>query len=103
MSWENILKKVSERERMDAEEFAPKEMQEWRDEKWRKGKEGYLNAIRSLLKVLDSDKTMEEKEFSEIKNSIQQLLRNFEIAPKLRGKSREQAIEVLNDFLEAIE
>ena len=33
MTWEDILKKVSEREQLDAEEFASDEMGQWRDEK----------------------------------------------------------------------
>ena len=33
MSWKDILKELSTRERMDAEEFAPEEMKEWEDEK----------------------------------------------------------------------
>ena len=32
MSWKDILKELSPRERMDAEDFAPEEMQEWEDE-----------------------------------------------------------------------
>ena len=32
MSWEDILKELSPRERMDAEDFAPEEMGEWREE-----------------------------------------------------------------------
>ena len=32
-NWKDILKKVSERELLDAEDFAPEEMQEWRDER----------------------------------------------------------------------
>ena len=32
-NWKTILKKVSEREQLDAEEFAPEAMQEWRDER----------------------------------------------------------------------
>jgi len=33
LSWEDILKRVSEREQLDAEEFASDEMGQWRDEK----------------------------------------------------------------------
>ena len=32
MSWKDILKELSPRERMDAEDFAPEEMGEWREE-----------------------------------------------------------------------
>ena len=31
MSWKDVLKELSPRERMDAEDFAPEEMGEWRE------------------------------------------------------------------------
>jgi len=100
MSWKDILKELSPRERMDAEEFAPEEMQADRDEKWRKQKEGSLMVIRRWLEELDSDKPIEERRFLSIRDSLQYLLRGFESAPRLRGKSREQVIDDLQEFLD---
>jgi hypothetical protein len=100
MSWKDILKKLSPRERMDAEEFAPEEMQAHRDRKTREDRAGALMVIHQHMAELDSDRPIEERRFLNIRNSIQQLLRGFESAPRLRGKSREQVVENLKEFLD---
>tara|TARA_R110000824_G_scaffold384495_1_gene578537 strand:- start:1902 stop:2213 length:312 start_codon:yes stop_codon:yes gene_type:complete len=103
MSWKDILKELSPRERMDADEFAPEEMQSDRDGKRRTENKGSLTVIRHWLEELDSDKPIEEQRFLSIRDSLQTLLRGFESAPRLRGKSREQVIENLTEFLEMVE
>ena len=102
MSWEDILK-IEPYERATAEEFAEEDMQADRDEKWRKEKAGSLMVIRHWLEELDSNKPIEEKRFLSIRDSLQELLRGFESAPRLRGKSREQVIENLQEFLKMVE
>lgn len=100
MNWFDILKELSPRERLDAEEFAPEEMQAHRDRKTREDRVGSLKVIQHWLEELDSDRPIEEKRFLSIRDSLQELLRGFESAPRLRGKSREQVIDDLQEFLD---
>ena len=98
MSWKDILKELSPRERMDAEDFAPEEMQEHRQT--REERMGSLMVIRRYMEELDSDRPIEERLFLSLRDELQELLRGFESAPRLRGKSREQVIDDLQEFLD---
>ena len=100
MSWKDILKELSPRERMDAEDFAPEEMQEHRNRQTREERMGSLMVIRRYMEELDSDRPIEERRFLSMRDSLQELLRGFESAPRLRGKSREQVIDDLQEFLD---
>lgn len=53
MSWMSVLK-VSPRERMDAEDFAPKEMQQFRDEKHRDAQNSIKEELREYLRLFES-------------------------------------------------
>tara|TARA_R110002167_G_scaffold218204_1_gene422932 strand:- start:30 stop:353 length:324 start_codon:yes stop_codon:yes gene_type:complete len=62
MSWKEILK-VSPRERMDAEDFAPKEMQQFRDEKHRDAQNSIKEELREHLKALESRSPLDEDDW----------------------------------------
>ena len=100
MSWKDILKELSPRERMDAEEFAPKEMSDWRDEKNRKEHEGTAKVVAWYLNDLKENPDMDEWYFRKVRNSIIAFIHRHPFAPRLRGKNREQIIEDLQEFLD---
>ena len=62
MSWKEILK-VSPRERMDAEDFAPKEMQQFRDEKHRDAQNSIKEELREYLKLFESWSSLDEDDW----------------------------------------
>ena len=63
MSWEDILKKVSRRERAEAEEFATEDMDNWKNENERKVQnarrleyQAYAKRMEGFIKVVESFK-----------------------------------------------
>ena len=54
MSWFDILKELSDRERMDAEDFAPEEMGEWREEQANDANLHLLEKYAERFAVFDS-------------------------------------------------
>jgi len=102
MSWFDILKELSPRERMDAEDFAPEEMQEWRDEKAKKEYEGMAKVIAWFLNDLKENPDMDEERFRNTRNSITAFIRSHPFAPRIRGRNQEQIIALLTNFLDVL-
>jgi len=99
MSWQQILK-ISRREASElGDKYAPEDMKQFRLEQSEKRKEDAKPALKQFLNELDSDKTMDEDTFKKIRNVLMLIVRDLQDVPKLRGKSREQLIEILKDYL----
>ena len=94
MSWEDILK-ISRREATElGDKYAPEDMKQFRKEK-------ILPVFRSLLSELKRRKIPYEYDlrFGEIIRELSEIASDIEDAPNFRGKSKEQVIELLEEYL----
>jgi len=108
MSWEETLK-ISRKEATElGDKYAPEDMKEFRLEQSNKRKEREkekkkltLPVFRRFLDILNTDEAMDEKYWRKIRSSLIVLSNGIENAPRFRGKSREQIIETLEEYLGA--
>ena len=99
MSWEQVLK-ISRKEATElGDKYAPEDMKEFRLEQSNERKEKYAPVFRRFLSMLNTDEAMDEEYFQKIRSSLSTIARNIENAPRFRGKSREQIIEILEEYL----
>ena len=100
MSWKDILKELSPRERMDAEDFAPEEMQADRDRKHREETAAIRGAMKIYLDKLVGGDFMPERQLRRVRDSLTQMVRGIEGAPRFsRYTDRKELIDVLRAFL----
>ena len=99
MSWEQVLK-INRKEATElGDKYAPEDMKEFRLEQSNKRKETYAPVFRRFLSMLNTDEAMDEEYFQKIRSSLSTIARSIENAPRFRGKSREQVIEILEEYL----
>jgi|2_EtaG_2_1085320.scaffolds.fasta_scaffold24883_2 predicted nuclease with TOPRIM domain len=104
MSWKEILKEVSPRERMDAEDFAPKEMQQFRDEKHQDAQNSIKEKLREYLRELESPLPMDEAKFKETKKRMKDLTRPLEGFDHewFMDRSREEIVDALSRWFSKV-
>ena len=99
MSWVETLK-ISRKEATElGDKYAPEDMKEFRLEQSNKRKETYAPVFRRFLSILNTDEAMDKEYFQKIRSSLSTIARDIGNAPRFRGKSREQIIEILEEFL----
>jgi hypothetical protein len=95
MSWQQLLK-ISRREASElGDKYAPEDMKQFRLEQSKKQKEDAKPALKVYLNELDSDKPIDEMRFRMIRQAITLLSNDY----RFRGKSREQLIDELKEYL----
>jgi|TARA_R100000479_G_scaffold64655_1_gene30762 hypothetical protein len=95
MTWEQVLK-ISRKEATElGDKYAPEDMKEFRLKQSKKQKEDAIPALKRYLDELDSDKSIDEMRFRMIRSAIILLSNDY----RFRGKSREQLIDELKEYL----
>ena len=101
MSWEDTLK-ISRKEATElGDKYAPEDMKEFRLEQSNKRKGKYAPVFRRFLDEirLDVKYWLDDVHFRKIRDSLSAIARDVEDAPSFRGKSKEQVVELLEEYL----